>query len=80
MGLIRTVESLMEARWPGDYRNPVIKQADLEVLATEKAQIMKPEPRDWGPLPKPLDLELQCWSPEAAKRRFLRLCRLEGVR
>lgn len=31
----------------------VIDRADMIALATEKAALMAPEPRPWGPLPKP---------------------------
>lgn len=36
----------------------MVKHADLVMLATEKAQLMGPEPRPWVDLPPPADLDL----------------------
>jgi hypothetical protein len=53
--------------WPETVQN-----ADLTLLATEKAQLTAPEPRPWQRLPAPLDIELKCLAPEDAKHAFLR--------
>ncbi len=57
----------------------LVKNVDLELLATEKRDFMGPSPRaNWGestgrPLPKPLDGKLLYWPWEHAERRFLQL-------
>jgi len=48
-------------------------QADLELLATEKEQIMSKAPIEWGELPEPLVIyKLAGWSPYKAKEEFLK--------
>ncbi len=49
----------------------IIKQADNEVLATEKVQNMDTPPREWVALPNPLDIKLLFWTPEQAEIVFL---------
>lgn len=59
-------------KWrPSEEASKIVKQADLELLATEKAQIMSEAPLDWGGLPQPLDVQLPCYLPAAAKEQFL---------
>jgi hypothetical protein len=54
----------------------LVQQADLVMLATEKATLMGPEPDDWGPLPPPEpDVILFCWGVEEAEDLFLRALR-----
>ncbi|MBF0460424.1 MAG: phosphohydrolase [Magnetococcales bacterium] len=49
-----------------------VKQADWQLLATEKAALMEQEPAPWSDLPEPLDVGLiQAWPPEQAEREFL---------
>lgn len=47
------------------------KQADLEMLATEKEQILSEPPLEWQPLPKPLDYKIECLYPFSAEAVFL---------
>ena len=56
-----------------------IRQADNEMLATEAEQIMAPHPREWDPLPDPIDLELGCWRPERARDVFLKQAHALGL-
>lgn len=49
----------------------ITKQADLEMLATEKEQVMGKVPLDWGYLPDTLDIEIQGYSPFKSKTLFL---------
>lgn len=54
-----------------------LKEIDNQLCATEKRSLLLPEtvlvptPRAWGPLPEPVDWELQCWTPAEAKAKFL---------
>lgn len=49
-----------------------VKQADLLLLATEKAALMRPEPAPWRDLPRPLTgFKIHAWSPAEAKQAFL---------
>ncbi|WP_130472190.1 phosphohydrolase [Candidatus Magnetaquicoccus inordinatus] len=49
-----------------------IKEADMLLLATEKAALMGREPAPWQGLPEPLPPSLiAAWSPEQAKEIFL---------
>lgn len=59
-------------KWrPSKEVSKLVKQADFELLATEKEQVMSESPLDWGHLPKPLDIQLTCYLPAAAKKQFL---------
>lgn len=49
----------------------VIQHADNELLATEKVQVMAPEPQGWGSLPESLDISLPCWSHDEAYKVFI---------
>lgn len=51
----------------------VIKRADNILLVTEKEQIThQPSPRPWTLVEEPwFELEIEQWSPEVAKERFL---------
>lgn len=54
--------------------NPeLVRRADMELLATEKAQLHAPEPRDWELSEQPLPLELPCWSPAEARSQFIEM-------
>lgn len=49
-----------------------VKQADMLLLATEKAALMGPEPAPWEGIPDPLvPSMIQGWSPDQARREFL---------
>lgn len=51
---------------------PEVKQADMLLLATEKAVLMGPEPAPWMDILDPLALGLiQGWNPDQARREFL---------
>ncbi|MBF0341836.1 MAG: hypothetical protein HQL95_12875 [Magnetococcales bacterium] len=58
-----------------------VKQADMLLLATEKAALMGPEPAPWEGLPDPMALDLiRGWYPDQARREFLaRFDELFGV-
>lgn len=73
------VEELVAKRWFGDYTHPAIKQADLELLATEKEQMMLPSPREWGWLPDPLPITIRGLSPNVARDLFMEMCDWEGL-
>ncbi|MEO5355125.1 MAG: phosphohydrolase [Magnetococcus sp. XQGC-1] len=49
-----------------------VKQADMQLLATEKMALMAREPAPWEDLPEPLNpAMIQAWSPEVAEEIFL---------
>ncbi|MBF0589290.1 MAG: phosphohydrolase [Magnetococcales bacterium] len=49
-----------------------IRQADRQMLATEKLALMRPEPAPWMPLPDPLDpAMIQALPPQEAEQLFL---------
>ncbi|ABK43796.1 conserved hypothetical protein [Magnetococcus marinus MC-1] len=49
-----------------------VKKADMQLLATEKVALMKPEPAPWPGLVQGLDgVEIHGWSPSEAKQAFL---------
>jgi uncharacterized protein len=51
---------------------PEIKQADMVLLATEKAVLMGEEPAPWMKLPEPLDPNMiHCLGPDKAEKAFL---------
>jgi hypothetical protein len=56
---------------PTDEQAAAIKQADLELLATEATQLLAPLHRDWELPCKPLPMMLEPWCPSIAKRTFL---------
>ncbi len=52
--------------------HPIIKEYDMRILKDEKRQVMGNVP--WGEQMEnvwPLGVELYCWAPEMAKKRFL---------
>ena len=49
---------------------PIVKRADLVLLATEKRDLMGPEPRPWRPLPEPLAERIVPWSFEVSGSTF----------
>ena len=61
----------------------VVHRADLVLLATEKRDLLKPEPRPWRPLPAPLPGRIEPWAAGAPPRmrfrqRFRALARAAG--
>lgn len=44
----------------------LIKRADMELLATERRDLMAPGPVDWGNLPDPLPERIVPWTPKQA--------------
>jgi 5'-deoxynucleotidase YfbR-like HD superfamily hydrolase len=48
-----------------------VKHADLVLLATEKRDLLGPEPAPWDPLPDPLTDRIEPWPWQEAERRFL---------
>jgi hypothetical protein len=63
------------AEWAGIRRaqltHPLVKRADLELLETERRDLLGPPPRDWLPLPDPLEAHMgPCWSADYAEETF----------
>lgn len=57
---------------PADFADPLIRRADLELLATEKRDLLSPAPRPWVELPEPLpERILEPWSDFEAEHRFV---------
>lgn len=56
-----------------DELDPLVKHADLVLLATEKRDLMPPDPMSWGILEgiKPLPFKLTPSEPEVARRTFM---------
>ena len=52
--------------------HPDIKTWDNQLLADEAAQLMTVPPQNWANMPDPIGIDFQCWTPEQAKRRFLK--------
>jgi hypothetical protein len=50
---------------------PIVKRADLVLLATEKRDLMGPEPRPWRPLPEPLAERIVPRNFEDSKMTFI---------
>ena len=56
-----------------------LRDADLVLLATEKRELLGPEPQAWGPLPAPLAFtDWMGWDPGYAEDQFLRVFNLLG--
>jgi len=52
---------------------PAVKLADDIMLATEKRDLMAPEPQPWVALPEPRLEVIDPWAPERAELEFLRV-------
>jgi uncharacterized protein len=52
------------------FSNPLIKQADTIALATEKRDVMGPEPQPWVELPPPWPHKITAMPCFAAKKHF----------
>lgn len=48
----------------------LVKRADMELLATERRDLMAQGPVDWGNLPDPLPERIQPWTPKQAWAEF----------
>jgi hypothetical protein len=48
----------------------LIRRADMELLATERRDIMADGPVDWGRLPDPLSSRITPWTPQQAWAEF----------
>ena len=60
---------------------PEVKHADLVMLATEKRDLLGPEPKAWIPMPAPLDERIEIWPADVAEDAFLdRFAELGGHR
>ena len=67
--------------WDENLVLPAIKRADNDVLATEKEQIMAPQPEAWTGIGEPVKgLEIHGWLPYEAEQAFLRRARELGLR
>lgn len=63
------------------FAHPLVKHCDLVALATERAGLLFPCDREWGPLPEP-DPYMQIWlglDPDEAHARFLAAARHLGL-
>lgn len=58
--------------WENEQYANRIRTADLEMLATERRDLMDDvQVRPWIPLPAPISLRIVPWSPEEACEKFL---------
>ncbi len=55
------------------FAHPTVKFADMTMLATEKRDLMGPEPAPWIDLPAPFPETLKDMSPAAVKFAFLQV-------
>lgn len=53
------------------WTNPILRELDNRVLATEKRDLMSVTQFQWEELPSPLETEIRPWDPELAKHMFL---------
>lgn len=56
-----------------DFEDPIVKAADLVLLATEKRDLLGPPPDAWGHLLEPLPNVILPWEPYFAEQHFLSL-------
>lgn len=70
---LRVEQIIAESFGISDMFNPLIKQADMIALATEKRDLMPHSAEDWSYLQgfSPLPLPIVPMAPEQAKRSFL---------
>lgn len=73
--------SICEALRLSPFGSFEVKDADTRMLATERRQLLGPEPMPWAVDAAPYpDLTLPCWSPTEAKQQFLaRYAELRGA-
>jgi hypothetical protein len=55
-----------------EYNYRDVKHADLVMLATERRDLMAPCPREWFPMPPPLEEIITPWTWEVSEFYFLR--------
>lgn len=67
------VEKAVCARFnlPYPLVNSEIKRLDNAILLDEQAQVMIQTPHDWGVSGEPLGVEIERWSPETARWKFM---------
>lgn len=56
---------------PDEATLNLVKQADLQILATEASQLLAPLHKDWKLPCEPLKMIIEPWSPDEARRVFL---------
>lgn len=56
----------------------LIRHADVELLATERRDLMAPSDVEWGPLPDPLPERIVPWSPTHAWAEWLNMLEETG--
>jgi len=61
-------------------RLSLIQEADNELLATEKEQVMTTPPQPWEDLPEPLNITISCWTPPVATFTFRKCAESLGVK
>ena len=74
------VADVFGVRWPV---TDAVHFADMTLLATEKRDLMLPEPASWMVLPKPLPERISPWGDQAGlyfRRRYYELKRLGAIR
>ena len=66
------IEQLFAKKWRLPFpANPVVKEVDIRMLATEMKQLLPGD--DWRKMNVALyDIKLPCWSPERARREFMK--------
>lgn len=74
---LTAIQDAAIAKWaaidPALFHHPLVKQADDELLATEKLHLMREAPLPWIELPLPLEVSSQDplgWSPLRAESEF----------
>lgn len=63
--------------------NAIVHQADMEMLAIEKRDVMGPCSRAWDgllPIPEPSYVEIGFWAPDIAQARWLVVAKQLGLR
>lgn len=72
--LERRVQAVVARKFgldPEDLEHPLVKKADAILAATEKRDLLGPEPAPWAVMPTPLDEKIIPWNPVTAKLLFL---------
>lgn len=75
----KTMKAIQDKYGIPEGKPTIIKQADNELLATEKEQVMAPPPRDWVSLPPSLNITLSCWDPGRAYTVFMEQAEALGI-
>jgi hypothetical protein len=53
-------------RGPAAFKSDIIKRVDLELLSTERRDLMGPCDREWPPMPEPLPYHIRVIQPPSA--------------